>query len=366
MKILLIVNNVFYKKKDSLYTFRAIGEFAVKLLELGNDVEMFQTKLTKDEEFHNFDLKNTGIKITALRRYKSKLFTYFIVYIVGFWKVIKSDFIYIYYPTNYHYLAIFAILFRKKYGLNVRGEHGVSTNLSKFLYKHADIVFTVSPLFTDLVNSVGGNGFTQRPGISFGYNDIITTDQLKPKDFYNLLYLGRLDIEKGLVELIEAIAIIKEKNKFQFKLTIVGDGYHQSFIYSKVIELNLDDVIIFHGPENNINKLKDIYLGSDLFILPSYHEGFPRTIYEAMIFGVPVITTFVGGIGSRMKDNFNCLKIETKSPTSIVEKIEYAFENYNNLTSIVENSENLIREILDTNKLSHAEELNLLLKNEQK
>jgi glycosyltransferase involved in cell wall biosynthesis len=364
MKILLIINNVFYEKKGSLFTFRAIGDFAVKLSDLGNDVEMFQTKLIKDEQFHDFDLKNTRIKTTALRRYKSKLFTYFIVYIVGIWRVLKSDYIYIYYPTNYHYLAFFAILFKKRFGLNVRGEQGIADKLSIFLYKRADVVFTVSPLFTDLVKASGGNGITQRPGISFGYNDIIKTSQLKSKNYYNILYLGRLDLEKGLIELIEAISQIKEKKQYNFKLTIVGDGYHEDLIYSRVAELNLEDVIIFHGPENNIYKIKEIYLSSDLFILPSYHEGFPRTIYEAMIFGIPVITTFVGGISSRMKDNFNCLKIETKSTSSIVETIEFALNNYEDLSHLVNNSEILIREILTPSKLSHAEEFNNVIKNE--
>jgi glycosyltransferase involved in cell wall biosynthesis len=365
MKILLIVNNVFYEKNGSIFTFRAIGDFAVKLLELGNDIEMLQTKLVKDEQFHDYNLNNTGIKTTALRRYKSKLYTYFIVYIVGLWRVLKNDYIYIYYPTNYHYLAFFAILFRKKYGLNVRGEQGITNKLSKFLYKHAHVVFTVSPSFTNFVIASGGNGITQRPGISFGYNDIVKTNQLNTKDFYNLLYLGRLDIEKGIIELIEAINQVKESKRYKFKLTIVGDGYHEELIYSKVAELKLDDVITFHGPENNIDKIKEIYLSSDLFILPSYHEGFPRTIYEAMIFGVPVITTFVGGISSRMIDNFNCLKIETKSQSSIVEKISYALQNYQELTTIIKNSEILIREILAPSKLTHAEEFNKVIKNEK-
>jgi len=361
MKILLLVNNVFYEKKGSLYTFRAIGEFANKLIELGNEVEMLQTKLKKDEEFHDFDLKNTKIKTTALKRYKSKVFTYFLVYIVGLWKVYKSEFVYIYYPTNYHYFAFFSIIFRKKYGLNVRGQKGVYSPLSKFLYKYADVVFTVSPHFTELVNSSGGYGITQRPGISFNYTDIISNKELYPKIAYNLLYLGRLDVEKGLIELLDAVDIIKSKKIYNFKLTIVGDGYDEEYIKNYSDNLKLGDIVNFHGPENDLNKLRNFYLESDLFILPTHHEGFPRTLYEAMIFGVPIITTFVGGISSRMKDNYNCLKIERTSPVSIVDKVEYAFKNYKKMNYLITNAELTIREILRPDKLEHAEELHKFL-----
>jgi glycosyltransferase involved in cell wall biosynthesis len=361
MKILLLVNNVFYEKKGSLYTYRAIGEFANKLIELGNEVEMLQTRLKKDEEFHNFDLKLSKIKTTAIKRFKSKVFTYFIVYIVGIWKVYKSDFVYIYYPTNYHYFAFFSILFRKKYGLNVRGQKGADSQFSKFLYKYAEVVFTVSPNFTELVNISGGYGITQRPGISYNYNDIVSNKELSPKVIYNLLYLGRLDVDKGLIELLEAVDIIKRKKIYEFKVTIVGDGYHEEYIKNISDNLKLNDIVNFHGPENNLIKIRNIYLESDLFILPTHHEGFPRTLYEAMIFGVPIITTFVGGISSRMNDNYNCLKIEKKSPLSIVDKVEYAFNNYKKLNHLVTNAEITIREILRPDKLEHAEELHKYL-----
>ena len=361
MKILLLVNNVFYEKKGSLYTFRAIGEFANKLIELGNEVEMLQTKLKKDEEFHDFDLKNSKIKTTALKRYKSKVFTYLLVYIVGIWKVYKSDFVYIYYPTNYHYFAFFSIIFRKKYGLNVRGQKSVDSPLSKFLYKYANVVFTVSPNFTELVNSSGGYGITQRPGISYSYTDIVSNRELNAKIVYNLLYLGRLDVEKGLIELLDAVDLIKRKKIYDFRITIVGDGYHEEHIKNYSDNLKLNDIVKFHGPENDLKKIKNLYLESDLFILPTHHEGFPRTLYEAMIFGVPIITTFVGGISSRMEDNYNCLKIEKKSPLSIVDKVEYAFNNYKLLKHLVSNAEITIREILRPDKLDHAEELNKVL-----
>ena len=358
MKILLIVNNVFYQKRGSLYTFRAIGEFGSRLTELGHDVEMLQTKLKKDEEFHDYDLKKSSVRITALKRYKSKLFTYVIVYSVAFWRVCKNDFVYIYYPTNYHYLAFVSMIFRKEYALNIRGQHNVDRRLSRILYKYAKFVFTVSPGFTSLVNKAGGRGITQRPGISFNYNDIISRTYLTFPAIFKILYLGRLDIEKGLLELIEAARVLVDKGIVNFKIIVVGDGYHEIQIKERMKELHLEKFINFYGPENDLEKLKIIYKSSDIFVLPTYHEGFPRTLYEAMIFGVPVLTTFVGGIPFLLKDKVNSIRIEPKSVESIVDKLIYVFDNYENLIEIVHNAEALVRGIFDPERKSHADEFN--------
>lgn len=362
MKILLIINNVFYQKKDGLYTFRAIGEFASELVYSGNQVEMFQTKIENEDKFHDFNLNGSPIKTSAYKRYSSKILTYLYVYIVGIFKVFSSDFIYIYYPTNYHFLAFFSIIFRKKYGLNVRGQVGVNSKLSKFLYKHAYVVFTVSPEFTKIVNLAGGRGLTQRPGISFNSDDIIYDRMFINKENYRFLYLGRLDKEKGLFELLEAVKALKVKGLNNFVFDIVGDGPDEIEIKEKSNLLNLEDCIVFHGGITNLDTLKSFYLKSDLFVLPTYHEGFPRTLYEAMIFGVPIITTFVGGISSIMINNNNCIEITPKSSVSIERAIENALINYKDMAKLVKNATAAVKIIVDKDRLSHAAELNSDLK----
>jgi len=361
MKILLIVNNVFYQKKDGLYTYRAIGEFANELIKLGNEVEMFQTKIINEDKFHDFNLKGTAIKVSAYKRSSIKLLTYFYIYIIGIYKVFKSDFIYIYYPTNYHFLAFFSIIFRKKYGLNVRGQKGITTKLSKFLYKRAVTVFTVSPEFTTIVNKAGGSGITQRPGISFNSNDIICDRQIVKKDNYRFLYLGRLDKQKGLIELLTALQTLKLKGLNNFIFDIVGDGPDEYEIIEMSNLLNLQDFVIFHGGITELDTLKRFYLNADLFILPTYHEGFPRTLYEAMIFGVPIITTFVGGIASIMVNNYNCIEIKPKSAENIVSAIERVLLNYQDMDNLVKNASETVKIIVDKDRLSHAVELNSVI-----
>ena len=122
--------------------------------------------------------------------------------------------------------------------------------------------------------------------------------------------------------------------------------------------MSLSNTVKLKGPYYDSNQIKELYLSSDLFILPSYHEGFPRTIYEAMIFGTPIITTFVGGIPNLMVNKYNCYKIEPYSVDSIVEVLDEVLNNYIAVENIVLNAFTTVNKVLNEKKLSHAECLN--------
>ena len=120
-------------------------------------------------------------------------------------------------------------------------------------------------------------------------------------------------------------------------------------------------MVKFTGSVYNSDEIKEYYKNSDIYILPTYHEGFPRTLYEAMIFGIPIITTFVGGIPTLMKDDFNCKEIKPKSVESIVEILTYAMNNYPKMGELAKNGTNTVAKIIDSNRLTHAQHLNQIL-----
>lgn len=358
MKILLIDNDVFVQKEDSLCVFKTTGEFAVELQELGNRVELLQTTLAMKSDFHSFNVLNTGLKITALKRFRYKLLTYINAYLIAIWRLINSDFVYIYYPTNYQFLAIIAKLFGKQYGLNVRGQKGVESIMSKLLYRFSKTIFTVSPIFTEIATLAGAkSAHTQKPAISFDFNDIVYNRKYVKKSVYKLLFIGRLDSAKGIYELIDAIKLLKEE-RVNIELKIIGDGPELETTKIKVTELDLDNEIEFYGAITDPNLIKLEYMRADMFILPSYHEGFPRTVYEAMIFGTPIITTFVGGVPYLMIENQNCFRIEPKSIVSIQNQIRFVINNYDDVDRITRNARELVAEIISLDRLSHAEQLN--------
>ena len=363
MRILLIDNDVFVDKGDELCIYKNTGEFALELKALGNSVELFQTKHAVQSNFRDFNVLNRGFKITALKRYKHKVFTYANAYIFGIWSLIHSDFLYMYYPTNYEYLAFFAKLFGKQYGLNVRGERDLYSKKSLMLYKHSKIVSTVSPYFTAVAESAGARAVTQKPEISFDEYDITTNRQFELKANYRLLYLARLDRAKGIYELIYSVKKLLSLN-YNVSLVVVGDGMEDEELKNLVKELNLSKNVFFEGAITDKQKIAEYYKSSDLFVLPSYHEGFPRTLYEAMIFGIPIVTTFVGGVSYLMKSDFNCVEIQPKSVASITEKISKLLDNYNSVGAIVENAINTVRDIVASDRPTHAMVLNAILKEE--
>jgi len=68
--------------------------------------------------------------------------------------------------------------------------------------------------------------------------------------------------------------------------------------------------------------LRNEFLGADLYILPTYHEGMPTTVLEAMAFGLPVITRPVGGLKDFFENNKMGFAIESFDPEDYVQHIE--------------------------------------------
>lgn len=114
-----------------------------------------------------------------------------------------------------------------------------------------------------------------------------------------LLSIGRLDPEKGLIYLIEAVDMLINRRGLKVSLAIVGRGKEESALQREVLCLGLSGYIQFFGYIQNGPKLYSFYQQHDLFLIPSLTgEGLPQTILEAMAFSVPVIATTVAGIPS--------------------------------------------------------------------
>lgn len=120
---------------------------------------------------------------------------------------------------------------------------------------------------------------------------------VKPR---RLLYVGRISEEKGLTVLLESLALLKDRN-YDWHLTLLGDGKDRAFLENRVRELDLQEQIEFKGfvdQKTIANTLKN----SDIFVLPSFAEGIPVSLMEAMAVGIPVVATHVGGVSELVVD----------------------------------------------------------------
>ena len=142
------------------------------------------------------------------------------------------------------------------------------------------------------------------------------------KNCFNLLYLGVLVERKGVSDLIDAINILVKKQEFQnAKLLIAGSGEQSEFLQRKVKELNLSQYIDFLGWVNKEEK-KDLLLKSQLLVLPSYNEGLPMCILEAMSYGLPILSTNVGDVSEAVKEGKNGFLIEAGNVNELTENIK--------------------------------------------
>lgn len=137
----------------------------------------------------------------------------------------------------------------------------------------------------------------------------------------HLLFCGRVVPDKGIEDLLEGLGILKKKG-FAPLLTIVGSVKEDYFamLKRKSEKLGIAEQIYFKGFITYGIELFSYYKNSDIYILPSWHEGFPHSIWEAAANCVPIITTPVGGIPSLVSDN-EVFFVEPHSPTFIADMI---------------------------------------------
>ena len=351
-------------KDGRYYCANGTGRFASELASLGNDVTMFGQQVIDPSSTSSYDILDGGVNVAGLKRYKSKLLSYLLLYSFSIKYILESDFVYLFYPTSYCYIPFICRFLRKKYGLYVRGTNGIDNGLSKALYRGAYVVFTVASHFTDIVNEVSkkSNGHTVRPMISYTDKDVVIDRQYHSKDKYSILLLSRIEKDKGIDELLEAFKNLINKGINNIHLTIVGGGGYLENARYKVKLFNISRYVTIEGNVDDEEKKKSYYRNADIYILPTYHEGFPRTLYEAMIYGTPIITTFVGGIHSLMVDGNNCVKIIERSSKSIEEKLQFAIDNYEMMGKYAINATQTIQKVVDPKRLSHAEDLDRVVR----
>ena len=140
------------------------------------------------------------------------------------------------------------------------------------------------------------------PTTTLSDSDIEPVRETCEGNIVNILYTGRFDVQKGLVELFEAFSVLlKSEADKTLKLHLVGwEDRKDKPVENKLRQISLDrgfeDKVSWHGRKKLGEELWSTYRMADIYVLPSYHEGFPRTIWEAMAFALPVVTTNVGGI----------------------------------------------------------------------
>ena len=141
-----------------------------------------------------------------------------------------------------------------------------------------------------------------------------------------ILTVARLHPQKGYAYLIPIIPEIVAKFP-QVRFFWVGDGEHRSYLTDLLEQYQVKPYVTFLGYRDDI---PDLLAAADLFLFPSYQEGLPFAILEAMVHGVPIIASDTGGIPEMIKHKHNGLLFGTGNSHELLQQLEWAL-NYPDL-----------------------------------
>ena len=164
------------------------------------------------------------------------------------------------------------------------------------------------------------------------------------------LFAGSLMGDKGINEFLKAASFVK-KRKHDVRCWIIGPRDNRLTVITET-ELNN---YIEEGCVEYFGLVKDVRLYLDkcrCFVLPSYREGTPRSVLEAMAKGRPIITTDVPGCRETVINNINGFLVPVRDYKALAEKMIWIIEHPLETESMAQQSLRIVTEKFDVNKVN--------------
>lgn len=194
------------------------------------------------------------------------------------------------------------------------------------------------------VSILGGIGLDLK---AYPYRPVANIDAMKTR----FLFIGRLLKEKGIHEFVAAAKLVKEKYPKTI-FTVLGAIDKSNLGALSENELhNLINSGIIEYP-GHVDNIQEWIVKSDVFVLPSYREGVPRSTQEAMAIGRAVITTDVPGCRETVIDGVNGFIVPRWNPEKLAEKMICFIENPEKTQLMGEASHKIAIEKFDANKVN--------------
>ena len=138
----------------------------------------------------------------------------------------------------------------------------------------------------------------QAAALPHGYDpaDVLARYEAMPRSapkIHRFTYVGRLSIEKGLYDLLEAFAKVHLKAS-NVRLDLVGAGPLREQLMARVSELKLEDAVAFLGAKR-IDEIAELFIASTALVLPSHSEPWGLVVNEALSYGCPAVVSNVCG-----------------------------------------------------------------------
>jgi len=217
------------------------------------------------------------------------------------------------------------------------------TTLGKVSLRMSDKIIALTPKNKKEIIACGGKSsqiVIIPNGIKFAiFQDLPNDEKFRKKyllkDKY-ILFVGRLAWHKGLDYLITTM---KEVRKLNLKLVLIGeDGGVRAKLERLVMDKELEKDVIFTG-KTDFETLLSAYSGCELFVLPSFHEGLPTVLLEAMACGKIVVSTY-SVAGDLIKNRVNGYLVHYGNVVELQNVLQHIISNDVNSDKVRKNAIN--------------------------
>jgi len=218
----------------------------------------------------------------------------------------------------------------------------VSQKVIRYFLQLNDVTVTVSAFWKEyfetlfsLQNVYRINNIVTAPLPSGPLNNI-------DNGYVSFLFLGLIDLNKGIFDLLKVLSQNKATLSNRFKLIIAGDG-NVGLLHETIRMNGLNELVEFKGWVTGEEK-QHLLRTADVFILPSYYEGLPVSVLEAMSYGKPVIATSVGGIPEIVQQGFNGILNKPGDLKALLNAILYYINDREEIAKHGSNSFQIVKE----------------------
>jgi len=192
-------------------------------------------------------------------------------------------------------------------------------------YRGATMVVTLSPYMREL--ALRGGAAPERVVVipngiepaEIGLDDRAPPPPRAGAGRVELLYVGRLSVEKGVDVLIAAAARLQSQG-MAFRLRVAGSGTRQACLQAQAARLGLEGSVEFLGPVPRL-ELGALYRSADLVCVPSRSDPLPTVVLEAMVAGLAVVGTDAGGIPFMIEPGITGLVCPADSDLALAEAL---------------------------------------------
>lgn len=199
--------------------------------------------------------------------------------------------------------------------------------LYRFCFRNTKSILLTSSLYHDISEFVEEEDIFYCPN---GIPEIVSEqsfEKVSDTGEFRFLFLSNMMREKGVLDLLSACKILKEKG-FNFQCDFVGawsDITEEKFI-DTVNEYKLDDCVFSYGKKYNEEKLV-FFNQADAFVFPTHDDTFALVVLEAMQAKLPVVSTFEGGIPDVVEDGKSAFLVAKKNEIELADRMETLLKN---------------------------------------